>query len=227
MPDRVLQNHYCVAATQRALAYNAGMSLSRRAPGRSRAFLLVAVLVAVGLLAARGAGSLLSVRNSTALSATNTTVADLGQAGYRDVGIHLESGSGLARDGLVDVSYSTGPARNAEADVYGAERIAWNTLRYRFGVMAVSQTSGGCARGLFCSSSSTEIGSETYAQLRAEFGFRPAGLDKTSVSQSDPIPSWLPGVACGLAVAIAAAVVLARHRARPPRLGRAPSPRSS
>ena len=199
----------------------------RRVRGRSRALLLTAALVAVGLLATRGSGSFLSVRNSTALSATSITVSDLGQAGYRDVGIHLESGSGLPLDGLVDVSYSTGPARNAETDVYSAERIAWNTLRYRFGGLAVSQTSGGCARGLVCTSSSTEVGSGTYAQLRAEFGLRPAGLDKTSVSQTDLIPSWLPGVVCALAVAIVAAVVLARHRAQPPRLDRAPAPHST
>lgn len=226
MHDRLLQNHYCVAAPQHALAYNAGMSLSRPVRGRSRAFLLTAALVAAGLLAACGGGSFLSVRNSTLLSLTNTTASELGQAGFRDALIHLESGSGLPQDGLVDVSYSTGPGRNAATDVDIAERIVWNSLPYRFGLLAVSQTSGGCARGSFCASSSTEVGSETYAQLRAEFGSRRAGLDKTSVSQTDPIPSWLPGVVCVLAVAIVAAVVLARHRAQRPRRDRAPSPRS-
>ena len=88
----------------------------------------------------------------------------------------------------------------------------WNTLRYRFGVLTVSQTSGGCARGSFCESSSTEIASLTYAQLRGEFGPRPAGLDKTSVSQADPIPSWLPGAFSALAVSVAAAVTWVRRR---------------
>ncbi len=190
----------------------------RRARTRfRRACLLTAVLVTVGLLAAAcGGGSFLSVTNSTLLTGTNSTLSSLDQAGYRNVGIHLESGSGFPSDGQVDISYSAGPAGNAETDVHDAERIAWNTLRYRFGVLTISQTSGGCAQGLFCVSSSTEIGSETYAQLRAEFGSRPAGLDKTSVSQTDPVPSWLPGVVgvClqAAVIAIVAAVIRARRR---------------
>ena len=120
----------------------------RRVRGRfSRTFFLMATLVAVGLLAACGNDSFLSVRDSTALAGTSEHYSDLDQAGYRNAGIHLESGSGLPADGLVDVSYSDGPAANAETDVYSAERIVWNTLRYRFGVLTVSQTSGESARG--------------------------------------------------------------------------------
>jgi hypothetical protein len=232
MPDGVLQNHYCVAALQQPFSYNGGMSLSashkgdkpgpatrrtaspRRVHGRiARAFfLMAAALAAAGLVAACGNDSFLSVRDSTALAATSSTISDLDQAGYRNAGIGLEAGSGLSADGLVDVSYSGGPAANSETNVYNAERIVWNTLRYRFGVLTVSQTSGGCARGSFCESSSTEIGSQTYAQLRGEFGPRPAGLDKTSVSQTDPVPSWLPGAFSVLAVSIVAAVIWARRR---------------
>lgn len=231
MHDVVLQNHYCVAALQHPFAYNAGMSLSanqqgdepepatrraaspRRVRGQiGRAFLLIAALVAVGLLAACGNDSFLSVRDSTALAGTSSTISDLDQAGYRNAGIGLESGSGLPADGMVDVSYSDGPAANAETNVYNAERIVWNTLHYRFGVLTVSQTSGGCARGSFCESSSTEIGSQTYAQLHGEFGSRPARLDKTSVSQTDPILSWLPSAVSVLAVTIAGAVIWARRR---------------
>jgi hypothetical protein len=95
-----------------------------------------------------------------------------------------------------------------------AERIVWNTLRYRFGVVTVSQTSGGCARGSFCESSSTEIASQTYAQLRGEFGPRPAGLDKTSVSQTDPMPSWLPGAVTGAAVSVVVVAVIWALRRR-------------
>jgi hypothetical protein len=233
MHDALLQNHYCVAALQPLFSYNAGMSLSanqqgdepepatRRAVspqgvrGRfSRAFFLMAALVAVGLLAACGTGSFLSVRDSTALAATSSTISDLDRVGYRNAGIGLESGSGLPAGGLVDVSYSDGPAANAEINVYNVERIVWHTLRYRFGVLNVSQTSGGCARGSFCASSSTEIGSQTYAQLRGEFGSRPAGLDKTSVSQTDPMPSWLPDAVCVLAVSVVAAVLWTRRRGR-------------
>ncbi|HEX7165089.1 MAG TPA: hypothetical protein VF223_28075 [Trebonia sp.] len=186
----------------------------RRSRGRiGRAFfLMAAALAAAGLLAACGNDSFLSVRDSTALAATSSTISDLDQAGYRNARIGLEAGSGLSADGQVNVSYSSGPATSTETNVYNAERIVWNTLRYRFGVLTVSQTSGGCARGSFCESSSTEIASLTYAQLRGEFGPRPAGLDKTSVSQADPIPSWLPGAFSALAVSVAAAVTWARRR---------------
>ena len=178
-----------------------------------RAFLLAAALAAAGLLAACGNDSILSVRNTTALAATSSTISDLDQAGYRNAGIGLEAGSGLSADGVADVSYSAGPAADAEANAYNAERIVWNTLSYRFGVLTVSQTSGGgCARGFSCASSSTEIASQTYAQLRREFGPRPAGLDKTSVSQAAPVPSWLPGAVSALAVGMAAAVIWTQRR---------------
>jgi hypothetical protein len=214
MPGELLQNHYCVAALQHPLSYNAGMSISAsQQSGRfARAFFVMAALVAVGLLAACGNDSFLSVRDSTAVASTSSTVSDLDQAGYSDVWIHLESGSGLPADGLVDVSYSAGPAANARTNVNNAERIVWETLRYRFGVLAVSQTSGGCVLGEFCESSSTELGSQTYAQLRGEFGSRPAGLDETSVSQTALLPSWLPGAVSVLAVGVVAAVIWARRR---------------
>jgi hypothetical protein len=69
---------------------------------------------------------------------------------------------------------------------------------------------------VFCESSSTEIGRKTYAQLRAEFGPRPAGLDQASASQTDPRPPWLPGVAsvCVTAAAITAAIAVIRARRR-------------
>jgi len=185
----------------------------------ARTFFLIAVLVAVGLLAACGNDSFVSVRDSTALARTSSTISDLDQAGYRDAGIKLESGSGLPASGLVEVSYSDGPAANAPTNVSNAERIVWETLRYRFGVLTVSQTSGGCVLGEFCESSSTELGSQTYAQLRGEFGPRPAGLDETSVSQTALLPSWVPGAVSVLAVGVVAAVIWARRRRwQPPRL---------
>jgi hypothetical protein len=170
-------------------------------------------LFTVGLLA-----TACGVSYSSRLSGANSTVSSLQHAGYRNVGVSLESGIQFPSGGLVGISYSAGPAGNAETDAYNAERIVWNTLRYRFSALTISQTSGGCARGVFCESSSTEIGRKSYAQLRAEFGPRPAGLDKTSVSQTDPTPPWLPGVAsvCVTAAAIttAIAVTRARHRRR-------------
>jgi hypothetical protein len=233
MPDGLLQDHYCVAALQHPFPYNGRMSLSvnqqggepepgtrraaatpRRMRGRiGRAFFLTAAALATaGLLAACGNDSILSVRDSTVLAATSSTISGLDRAGYRNAGLGLEAGSGLSSDGVADVSYSGGPAATAEANARNAERIVWNTLRYRFGVLTVSQTSGGCARGSSCESSSTQIASQTYAQLRGEFGPRPAGLDKTTVSQADPVPSWLPGAIAVLAAGVAAAVIWARRR---------------
>src|SRR5690349_23526011 len=67
MPDRVLQNHYCVAALQHRFSYNGVMSLSAseqsgepvaaaRRPGpwlaRARACLAVVALLGAGVLAA-------------------------------------------------------------------------------------------------------------------------------------------------------------------------------
>jgi hypothetical protein len=222
MPHAVLQNHYCVAALQHPLSYNGDMGLYRMRGRIARSFfLLMAALAAVGLLAACGNDSILSVRDTTALAATSRTISDLDQAGYSNARIGLEAGSGLSADGQVDVSYSVGPAANAENNVNNAERIVWNTLRYRFGVLTVSQTSGVCAPGWFCESSSTEIGNQTYAQLLGEFGPRPARLDKTSVSQSDPVPSWLPGVLSALAAGLVAAVIWARRRRLRDSAGRA------
>jgi hypothetical protein len=66
--------------------------------------------------------------------------------------------------------------------------------------------------GSFCESSSTQIASLAYAQLRGEFGPRPAGLDKTPVSQADPVPTWLPGALSVLAAGVVATVIWARRR---------------
>jgi hypothetical protein len=225
MPGRVLQNHYCVAALQRRLAYNAGMTFpvnrqgDEPGPGARRAVnphlvrarfrracLVVTAPVAVGLLAACAVVS--------SVSGGSSTVSRLQQAGYRDAAVHLESGSGLPADGRVDVSYSVGPAGNAQTDARNAERITWNTLRYRFGLLTITRVSGGCTSGTFCVSSSTQLGRETYAHLRAEFGSRPAGLDKTSASQAVSVPRWLPGVLSVCVLAAAAATVAAVIRAR-------------
>jgi hypothetical protein len=83
----------------------------------------MATLVTAGMLAACGGG--------TVLSAADSTVSSLQQAGYRNVGVDLEPGSGPSSDGLVGISFSAGPTGNAQTDAYNAERIAWDTLRYR------------------------------------------------------------------------------------------------
>lgn len=158
----------------------------------------------------------LALSGCSFLSGTNKTISTLQHAGYRDVGVHLESGSGLPPDGLVDISYSAGPTSNTEVDAFNAARIVWNTLRYRFGALVITKTSGGCA-GAFCVSRSNEIGGETYAEMRAQFGPRPAVLDKTPASRAVRIPVWVPIVivAAVLGVVITVVVTLIRKRRRP------------
>ena len=120
------------------------------------------------------------------------------------------------------MSYSRGPTGNDEQDAQRAERIVWDTLRYRFGALVVVKTSGGCA-GPVCMSQSRRLARVTYRRLAARFGPRPAGLDAADAAGTITVPAWAIALAVALAVAAmaAAAVVLtiilrSRHRtARP------------
>lgn len=152
------------------------------------------------------------------LSGTDRSVSALRGAGYRNVGIHFESGSGLPSDGLVDVSYSTGPTGNTEGDAYNAARIVWNTLPYRMGALVITRTSGSCTAG-FCVSHSSDLRGESYAQMRDQFGPRPAGLDRTPASHAVRVPLWLPIVIGAVVLVGATAIVVAiiRTRSRPER----------
>lgn len=158
-----------------------------------------------------------SLAGCSFISNSNRTLSALRSAGYRNVGIHIESGSGLPADGLVDISYSSGPSGNAEGDADHAARIVWNTLPYRMGALVITRTSGGCAGG-FCVSHSTDLGSESYAQMRAQFGPRSVNLDQTAASQAVRIPLWVPlvvgAVVLVAATAIVIAIVRSRHRPR-------------
>jgi hypothetical protein len=162
----------------------------------------------------------LSTAGCSFLGGASKTVASLGKAGYRGVGIDIETGTGLPRDGLVDLSYSAGPTGNADRDAYNAAHIVWETLRYRFGALEITQVSGGCA-GPLCVSDSKELGQETYAQMLAQFGPRPARLNLTTASNAVgairwAIPVVLVVVVLGAIGAVAVIVVLiVRGRRRP------------
>jgi hypothetical protein len=152
------------------------------------------------------------------LGGANKTLASLRQAGYRDAGVHIETGSGLPHDGLVDISYSAGPpGASSQSAALNAAHIAGETLGYRFGGLVVTKTSGGCT-GPICVSHSTELGGETYAQLATQFGPRPAGLDAKSASNAVHIPACILPVALLVLLAAIVAIVRAvvRKRRRPP-----------
>jgi hypothetical protein len=142
------------------------------------------------------------------LGGTSKTISRLQGAGYHNVGVNIQTGSGTPSDGLVDISYSTGPTGNTARDAYNAAHIVWETLGYRFGALVITRVSGGCA-GPFCVSHETELGGETYSQMRDQFGPRPAGLDTTSASAAVRFPGWaLPAVLVVLVTAVTAAVTL-------------------
>jgi hypothetical protein len=168
-------------------------------------------LLVVAFAVAGCAGLGAALRSSAALSA----------AGYQNVNVNLETGSGIPAGGAVTVSYSSGPASNDQADAQQAEKIVWDTFPGRFGALAIVQESGGCA-GPFCSTQSNEVADATYAQLAARFGPRPDGLDKASGAGFIKVPGWVVVLGIVLAVAVVAAAVivvtliLKRKRNRPP-----------
>ena len=156
-----------------------------------------AVLLAAVLLA-------FAVAGCAALGAAVRTAAKLQGAGYRNVGVDISSGAGQAAGGVVRVSYSSGPAGANGRDAEHAERIVWDTLRYRFGVLVVVKVAGGCA-GPVCVSGSRVLARATYAQLAARFGPRPRGL---SAPGGTGFPVWVIALVAGVAVAIGAAVAV-------------------
>jgi hypothetical protein len=179
---------------------------------RTRRFHCRAVQLVCGLL------FLFIVSGCSFLSGTTQTESSLQHAGYQDVGVNIASGSGLPANGLVSLSYRHGPSGNDQRDARHAEQVVWDTLRYRFGALAIIKTSGGCD-GPVCISGSHELDSVTYAQLAARFGPRPRGLDATSAAHAVSIPRWAPwaGLAVLLAgVAITVMLVIKSRKPPPP-----------
>ena len=182
----------------------------KRFPGRT-------VPVVCGLLL------LLVVSGCSFLSGIRPTASSLQDAGYQDVGVNISTGSGAPANGAIDVSYGRGPTGNDQQDARHAEQIVWDSLRYRFGGLAIVKTSGGCT-GPVCVSSSDVLDSVTYAQLAARFGPRPPGLDATSAAHAISVPRWAPeaGLAVLLIVTVAVAALVMRSRKRRSALGDGP-----
>jgi hypothetical protein len=183
--------------------------------------LVLGSLAAVALLLG------LSISGCGSLGSEIATGSALQKAGYQDVSVNFETGSGVPAGGVIEVSYSRGPTGNDRQDAGHAERIVWDTFSGRFGDLDIVKVSGGCVAG-FCASQSGEIASASYAQLAASFGPRPRGLvsNGSSAASSVRIPGWALAlvVALGVTVAAAAAIVLtmiirrsrAGSRAAPP-----------
>jgi hypothetical protein len=143
-----------------------------------------------------------------ALGAAISTSADLQQAGYQNVGVNIETGSGQGA-GTVQVSYSRGPTGAGQADALRAEHIVWDTLRYHFAVLVIVRKSGGCA-GPVCVSKSNVLAEATYSELADKFGPRPRGLGTTNAGNPFNVPGWAIAIAIAIVVVLmaGAAVVL-------------------
>jgi hypothetical protein len=173
---------------------------------------VLAVLIVVALAGCAALGAALS-----------TSVA-LQDAGYRNVGVNIETGSGQG-SGTVQVSYSSGPSGAEHPDALRAEHIVWDTLRYHFAVLVIIRNSGGCV-GQVCVSKSNFVAEATYSDLADRFGPRPRGLYATNAANPLNIPAWAIAIAVAVAVAFmaGAAVVLvmiirrgsSRHAVHPP-----------
>jgi hypothetical protein len=136
----------------------------------------------------------------------------LDRAGYGDVSVNVESGTGLPAGGLVQVSYTSGPAGSDEEVAARAERIVWDSYARRFGAVAIVKVSGGCT-GPVCDTESREIAGATYSQLSSEFGPQPRGLHGASLLSVAGLSGWDLAAAV-IFVAVIAIAVAVRHRRR-------------
>jgi hypothetical protein len=148
-----------------------------------------------------------AVAGCAVLGAALRTGAALHGAGYQNVDVNIATGAGRPADGLVRVSYSRGPTGYDDQDAQRAERIVWDTLRYRFGALVIVKASGGCA-GPVCVSRSSRLARVTYSRLAARFGPRSAGLESTGAADAIRFPAWAIALAVVLAVAVMAAAVV-------------------
>ena len=148
-----------------------------------------------------------AVAGCAVLGAALRTSAALHGAGYQNVDVNIAIGAGRPADGLVRVSYSRGPTGHDQQDAQRAERIVWDTLRYRFGALVIVRATGGCA-GPVCVSRSSRLARVTYSRLAARFGPRPAGMDETRAADAIRFPARATALAVVLAVVVMAAAVV-------------------
>jgi hypothetical protein len=137
----------------------------------------------------------------------------LGRAGYGDASVNVESGTGLPAGGLVEVSYTSGPAGGDEEVAARAERIVWDSYARRFGAVAIVKVSGGCT-GPVCDTESRQIADATYSQLSSEFGPQPRGLHGAGLLSEAGLSVWDLVAVAILVPVIAIAVAVRHHRRR-------------
>ena len=172
--------------------------------------------VALGLILAA------LVSGCTYAPGSSSTADGLRGAGFRNVDVTVQTGPGLPKDGAVEVSYTSGPTSDAAADAYTAAGIVWRTLDYRFGALAIVDPAGNCT-GASCVDDTRVLGSETYAQLLAQFGRRPSGLDAKSAKAVLQVPTWTTPVLGVLLAGALVLVVVRRRRPSPARARRTPT----
>jgi hypothetical protein len=152
---------------------------------------------------------------------TSPASADLQSAGYQNVTVRPgQSGRSVI------VTYSSGPTGNDQRDGQRAVKIVWDTLPGRFASVAIIDEPRRCG-GSVCSGYYPEVAGATRAQLAAEYGPRPRGLDRASATGHFALTSGVAILAAGLSVAILAAAailvtVFVRRRPRRPPAGPAP-----
>jgi hypothetical protein len=144
-----------------------------------------------------------AIAGCAVLGAALGTSEALQGAGYQNVGVNIATGAARPVGGLVRVSYSRGSTGYDRQDAQRAERIVWDTLRYRFGALVIVKASSGCA-GPVCVSQSSRLARVTYSRLAARFGPRPAGLEATGAAHAIRVPAWAIALAVVLAVAVIA-----------------------
>jgi hypothetical protein len=153
------------------------------------------------LLSVLALGLCLAAAGCAALGAAADTQSALSKAGYHDVSVNIESGSGLSAGGVVGVACS-GPSGNILQDVTHAEQVVWDSYPGRFGGVTIVKGSGECV-GPVCGSNEDEVASAAYAQLANAFGPRPHGLDQAT----GRLPGWVIPLAIVVPVLIIAFVI--------------------
>jgi hypothetical protein len=121
---------------------------------------------------------LVLVGGCATLRAQMSTRAALSRDGFSGVNVSFQASTNPSSPDVV-VRYTHGPTGQEAADAKSAAAVVWNTLPYRFRLLAIVRNSGGCLGPVCGGTSSSEVA--TYAQLRAQLGTRPARLDRTSV----------------------------------------------
>jgi hypothetical protein len=148
---------------------------------------------------------------------------DLQNAGFQDVTVNISNRPGQSGE-QVAVDYGRGPTGNDNRDAQRAEKIVWDTLPGRFAVVAIIKERE-CGDQV-CSGYYPQTGAATHAQLAAEYGPRPHGLDNASAAGHASIAGWVTAVSVAVlaAAAIVLVVIFRRRRRRPPPRAASPSP---